>query len=92
MEFSRAYTNDFLVASKDSFQNHVKYFDEVFIPLSIILIKVDASKAHVSRELEYLGYQLKKSKTNHEESGMYKQHSHTKHKKLFSRFIGMVNH
>ena len=57
LEFSRAYIDDLLVVSKDSFENHLEHLEEVFTQLASAGLKVNATKIHFCRdELEYLGY------------------------------------
>ena len=57
LEFARAYLDDLLIVSKDDFENHLKYLEEVFTRLASAGLKVNATKSHFCcDELEYLGY------------------------------------
>jgi Reverse transcriptase (RNA-dependent DNA polymerase) len=57
LEFARAYIDDLLVDSKDSFENHLEHLEEVLPRLASAGLKVNVTKSHFCRdELEYLGY------------------------------------
>jgi hypothetical protein len=57
LEFAKAYLDDLLVVSKDSFENHLIHLEEVFTRLASAGLKVNAIKSlFCSDELEYLGY------------------------------------
>jgi Reverse transcriptase (RNA-dependent DNA polymerase) len=44
LEFARAYLDDLLVVSKDTFESHLKHLEEVFTRLASAGLKVNASK------------------------------------------------
>jgi Reverse transcriptase (RNA-dependent DNA polymerase) len=46
LEFARAYLDDLLVVSKDSFENHSVHLEEVLTRLASAGLKVNASKSH----------------------------------------------
>jgi hypothetical protein len=46
LESARAYLDDLLVVSKDSFENHFIHLEEVFTRLASAGLKVNASKSH----------------------------------------------
>jgi Reverse transcriptase (RNA-dependent DNA polymerase) len=59
LEFARAYLNDLLVVSKDTFESHLIHLEEVSTRLASAGLKINASKSHFCcDELEYLGYSL----------------------------------
>jgi len=57
LEFVRAYIDDLIILTKDSWDNHLKQLQTVFSRLRDAGIKVHAKKPFLGRsELEYLGY------------------------------------
>jgi N-dimethylarginine dimethylaminohydrolase len=46
LEFARAYLDDLLVVSKDSFENHFIHLEEVFNRLASAELKANESKSH----------------------------------------------
>jgi hypothetical protein len=46
LEFARAYLDDLLVVSKDTFESHSKHLEEVFTRLPIAGLNINASKSH----------------------------------------------
>jgi Reverse transcriptase (RNA-dependent DNA polymerase) len=55
LEFARAYLDDLLVVSKDTFESHSIHLEEVFTRLAIAGLKTNALKSHFCcDELEYL--------------------------------------
>ena len=95
LEFARAYLDDLLVVSKDSFENHFIHLEEVFTRLASAGLKVNASKSHFcSDELEYLGYLINRKgvrPTMKKVEAIMKIDAPTTRKQLRS-FIGMVNY
>ena len=56
-EYVRAYIDDLLIISKDSFDNHIEKIDSVLQRLTEAGLKVNATKSFFAQhELEYLGY------------------------------------
>jgi Reverse transcriptase (RNA-dependent DNA polymerase) len=56
LEFARAYLNDLLVVSKDTFESYLIHLEEVFTRLASAGLKINGSKSHFCcDELEYLG-------------------------------------
>jgi hypothetical protein len=47
LEFARAYLDDLLVVSKDTFENHVTHFEEVFTRLASAGLKFNASVRNI---------------------------------------------
>ena len=57
LEFARAYLDDLLVISKNSFEEHLAHLEKVFTRLQEAGLKVNVTKSHFcTDELEYLGY------------------------------------
>ena len=58
-EFARAYLDDVLVISKNSFEEHLDHLEQVFTQLSSAGLKVNITKSKFCQdELEYLGYTI----------------------------------
>jgi Reverse transcriptase (RNA-dependent DNA polymerase) len=95
LEFVRAYLDDLLVVSKDSFENHFIHLEEVFTILASAGLKVNASKSYFCcDELEYLGYLINRKgvkPTMKKVEDIMKIDAPTTRKQVRS-FIGMVNY
>ena len=56
-EYVRAYIDDLIIISKDSFDDHIEKVDSVLKKLTEAGLKVNATKSFFAQhELEYLGY------------------------------------
>ena len=95
LEFARAYLDDLLVVSKDTFESHLKHLEEVFTRLASAGLKINASKSHFCcDELEYLGYLINRRgvrPTLKKVEAIMKIDAPKTRKQLRS-FIGMVNY
>jgi Reverse transcriptase (RNA-dependent DNA polymerase) len=95
LEFARAYIDNLLVLSKDSFENHLEHLEEVFTRLASAGLKVNVTKSHFCRdELQYLGYLINRKgvrPTMKKVEAIMKIASPKTRKQLRS-FIGMVNY
>ena len=59
LEYVRTYINDLLIASNESFENHLNKIDNVFKILLKAGLKINVEKSYfVKDELEYLGFQI----------------------------------
>jgi hypothetical protein len=57
LEFVRAYLDDVLIPSKNSFEEHLEHIEKVLTQLQTAGLKVNASKSKFCQEeLDYLGY------------------------------------
>jgi hypothetical protein len=64
LEFARAYLNDLLLVSKDTFESHFKHLEKVFTRLATTGLKINATKRHFCcDELEYIGYLINRKGT-----------------------------
>ena len=94
-EYVRAYIDDLLVISNDSYEDHLNKLDKVLQKLQNAGLKVNANKSFFAKtELEYLGYWItregimpvpKKIKA-------ISNIAIPKNKKQLRRFIGMINY
>jgi hypothetical protein len=95
LEFARAYLDDLLVVSKDTFESHLQHLEEVFTRLASAGLKINASKSHFCcDELEYLGYLINRRgvrPTLKKVEAIMKIDAPKTRKQLRS-FIGMVNY
>jgi transposase InsO family protein len=95
LEFARAYIDDLLIVSKDSFENHMVHLEEVFTRLASAGLKINATKSHFCcDELEYLGYLISRKGVRpsmKKVEAILKIDTPTTRKQLRS-FIGMVNY
>ena len=95
LEFARAYLDDLLVVSKDTFENHFTHLEEVFTRLASAGLKVNASKSFFAREgLEYLGYWISRDGIQPLTSKVeaIARIAPPKNKRELRRFIGIVNY
>ena len=59
LEYVRAYIDDLLILTTDSWDTHINQLDEVLNRLQKAGLKVNANKSFFSRsELEYLGFRV----------------------------------
>ena len=57
LEYARAYLDDLLVISKDTFEEHLEHIEKVLTRLNEASLKVNISKStFCATELEYLGF------------------------------------
>jgi Reverse transcriptase (RNA-dependent DNA polymerase) len=95
LEFARAYIDDLLIVSKDSFENHMIHLEEVFTRLASAGLKINATKSHFCcDELEYLGYLISRKGVRpsmKNVAAILKIDTPTTRKQLRS-LIGMVNY
>jgi Reverse transcriptase (RNA-dependent DNA polymerase) len=95
LDFARAYLDDLLVVSKDTFESHLIHLEEVFTKLASARLKINASKSHFCcDELENLGYLIKRRgvrpTVKKVEANM--KIDAPKTRKQLRSFIGMVNY
>ena len=95
LEFARAYLDDLLIVSKNSFEEHLVHIEKVLNRLSEAGLKINASKSFFCRaELEYLGYWITRDKirpTTKKVSAILNIDI-PKTRKQLRRFIGMINY
>ena len=95
MEFVRAYIDDLLCLTKDSFEDHLEKLERVFFKLQLAGLKVNAKKSFFARgELEYLGYWITRDgiqPMKNKVEAIMKIAEPTNRKQLRS-FIGIVNY
>ena len=95
LNFVRAYLDDILVISKNSFNEHLEHLEQVFTRLQAAGLKINASKsAFCKAELEYLGYLISRQGV---QPSMKKVEAilkleTPKTRKQLRGFIGMVNY
>ena len=59
LKCARAYLDDILVISKETFDEHLQHIEKVLTRLSAAELKVCMSKSRINRDnLEYLGYHI----------------------------------
>jgi len=95
LEFARAYIDDLLVVSKDSFESHLEHLEEVFTRLAGAGLKVNATKSHFCQdELEYLGYLINRKgvRPTMKKVEAIMNIATPKTRKQLRSFIGMVNY
>jgi len=94
-EYIRAYINDLLVLSKDSYTDHLNKLDTVLDRLNQAGLKINATKSFFCQpELEYLGYWISREGIQpipKKVRAIYNIARPTTRKKLRS-FIGMINY
>ena len=94
LEFARAYLDDLLVISKDSFEEHLKFLEQALTRLSEAGLKVNISKSTFCKhDLEYLGYYISRKgiqPITKKVEAILKIATPTKRKEVRS-FLGMVN-
>ena len=95
LEFTRAYIDNLLVISTDTFHDHINKLEQAFIRLVKSGLKVNASKSSFcSDSLEYLGYWISKggiqplNKKVESINNLTVPHN----KRQLRHFLGMINH
>jgi Reverse transcriptase (RNA-dependent DNA polymerase) len=94
LEFARAYLDDLIVVSKDTFESYLKDLEEVFTRLASAGLKFNASKGHFRcDEFEYLGYLINRRgvRPNIKKAEAITKTDAPKTRKLSRRFMRMVN-
>ena len=95
LEFARAYIDDLLVISRNSFDEHLEHLEAVLTRLAAAGLKVNASKSSFCKdELEYLGYLINREgvRPTLKKVEAITQIATPKTKKQVRSFIGMVNY
>jgi hypothetical protein len=96
LEFVRAYIDDLLIITKNSFQDHLEKLTQVLMRLKAAGLKVNANKSFFAREqLEYLGYWITREEgiqPSLTKVTAIQQLAEPKTKKELRKFIGMVNY
>ena len=94
-EYVRAYIDDLLVLTKNSFDDHIEKLDRVFSKIREAGLKVNATKSFFARaEVEYLGYIITRNgiKPQPKKVEAIQRIAPPTTKKELRRFIGMVNY
>ena len=95
LEFARAYIDDLLIISKNSFEDHLDHLEQVLTRLAEAGLKVNISKSKFCQtELEYLGYMISRKGVRpimKKVEAIQQIQPPTTRKKL-RRFIGMINY
>ena len=56
-EFVRAYIDDLLIITKDTYEHHIDAVEKVLARLEKVGLKINANKSSIAQiQLEYLGY------------------------------------
>ena len=95
LEFARAYIDDLLVISKQSFEEHLEYLEQVFTRLSEAGLKINAVKSSFSTtQLEYLGHIVNRQgvQPSTKKVEAILKIATLKTKRQLRKFIGMVNY
>ncbi len=95
LEFARAYLDDLLVISKNSFEEHLEHLEQVFTCLAEAGLKVNMSKSKFCQtELDYLGYTINRQgiRPIMKKVEAILQIAPPKTRKQLRKFIGMVNY
>jgi len=95
LESVRAYTDDLIILTKDTWENHLQQLKIVFTRLKGTTLKIHAKKSFFGRTaLEYLGYWITRDRIqplSKKLQAILNMKSPTTRKKLTS-FIGMINY
>jgi RNase H-like domain found in reverse transcriptase/Reverse transcriptase (RNA-dependent DNA polymerase) len=95
LDFVRAYIDDLLILTKNSFHDHLQKLSNVLNRLQKAGLKVNAKKSFFAREqLEYLGYWITRNGIQPSLSKVtaIQQLAEPRNKKELRKFIGMVNY
>ena len=95
LEFVRAYLDDVLIPSKNSFEEHLEHIEKVLTWLQTAGLKVNASKSKFCQEeLDYLGYIVTRQgiQPNMKKVQAILNIGTPKTRKELRSFIGMVNY
>ena len=95
LEFARAYLDDLLIISKNTFEEHLEHLEKVLTRLAEAGLKINTSKSKFCQtELDYLGYTINRQgiKPILKKVEAILQIAPPKTRKQLRRFIGMVNY
>jgi hypothetical protein len=95
LDFVRAYLDDVLIPTKNSFEEHLEQLEQVLTRLQSAGLKVNASKSKFCQDkLEYLGYVITRSgiQPNMKKVEAILKIDTPKTRKQLRAFIGMVNY
>jgi hypothetical protein len=95
LDFVRAYLDDVLIATKNSFEEHLEHLEQVLTRLQSAGLKVNASKSKFCQDkLEYLGYVITRKgiQPNMKKVEAILKIDTPKTRKQLRAFIGMVNY
>lgn len=95
LTFVRAYLDDLLIVSKDSFTQHLDHMEQVFTRLSEANLKINATKSKFcTTQLEYLGYTISRQgvQPSIKKVTAILDLKAPETKKQLRKFIGMVNY
>ncbi len=95
LEFVRAYLDDVLVHTSDTWEDHLQKLDTVFARISEAGLKINAKKSFFGQsELEYLGYWVTRDgiQPMPKKVQAIKDLAVPKTKRQLRKFIGMVNY
>ena len=95
LEMVRAYLDDLLIISKQSFEEHLEHLEKVFTRLLEAGLKINASKSHFCQtSLEYLGYLISRQgiQPSTKKVEAILKIKAPKTRRQLRRFIGMVNY
>ena len=95
LEHVRAYIDDLLCISCESFEDHLNKLEEIFKRLQEAGLKVNANKSFFARpELEYLGYWITRRGIQPiaKKVDAIQKIAEPRNKKELRRFIGLVNY
>ena len=94
LDYVRAYIDDLLCISCDSFEDHMEKLEQIFTRIQKAGLKINANKSFFARpELEYLGYWTTRRGIQPvaKKVQAIQNIAEPKNKKELRRFIGMVN-
>ena len=95
LDYVRAYIDDLLCISCDSFEDHMEKLEQIFIRIQKAGLKINANKSFFARpELEYLGYWITRRGIQPvaKKVQAIQNIAEPKNKKELRRFIGLVNY
>jgi hypothetical protein len=95
LEYVRAYIDDMLIITNDSFEDHMEKLEAVLKRLDEAGLKVNASKSFLAKgELEYLGYWITRDGIQPTVSKIQAIINIVtpRNRKELRRFIGLVNY
>ena len=95
LEFARAYIDDLLVISKNTFEEHLEHLEQVFTRLSESGLKVNAVKSSFcTTQLEYLGHIVNRKgvQPSTKKVEAILKIATPKTRRQLRKFIGMINY
>ncbi len=95
LEFARAYLDDLLIISKQSFEEHLEHLERVLSRLNEAGLRVNMAKSKFCQtQLDYLGYTISREgiKPIMKKVKAILQIAPPKNRKQVRQFIGMVNY